>query len=91
VLVFEGFFDLQGEFSNRHPCESCEEKPCLSNCPVDAIGGSRFDVENCRAHINSSHGRQCVQTGCIARNACPVGQKHAYCGEQQAFHMGAYR
>jgi ferredoxin len=76
--------------ANHHPCDSCLEKPCLTRCPVDAVKPTSFDVPACRSHIHSPVGRGgCMQTGCIARNACPVGADYRYLEAQMQFHMAA--
>jgi len=73
-----------------HPCDHCVDKPCLSRCPVNAISPVGFDVRACRAHLATEAGQAgCMQSGCLARNACPVGQALRYPGPQLRFHMQA--
>jgi hypothetical protein len=89
-----------------HPCEACNEKPCLSACPVNAFSRSGFDVRACRSYLDSSSssdsdsgsprglgrtGPDCMSDGCAARNACPVGVEYRYSPEQLRFHMAAFR
>lgn len=75
-----------------HPCDHCPDKPCLSACPVDAVTLACFDVASCRAHLASPQGKRgCMQGGCLARSACPVGASHRYGSEQLLFHMEALR
>ncbi|HWU64500.1 MAG TPA: ferredoxin [Ensifer sp.] len=72
------------------PCDGCMEKPCLSACPAGAISRSGFAVNPCRAHLVTIEGqRECMEVGCQARNACPVGAAHRYPAEQLRFHMNA--
>ena len=33
------------------PCDACEDKPCLTTCPVGAFSGTGYDVPACAAHI----------------------------------------
>ncbi|MBU4531054.1 MAG: ferredoxin [Hoeflea sp.] len=74
-----------------HPCDTCVDKPCLSACPVDAFSPNGFDVASCRAYLKTDPGRKgCMSTGCLARDACPVGRAHRYDGAQIRFHMTAY-
>ena len=73
------------------PCESCKERPCLSACPVGAFTGTSLDVGRCAGHISTSLGRPCMEGGCRAREACPVGRASRYDDEQVRFHMDAYR
>jgi hypothetical protein len=72
-----------------HPCEQCPEKPCLTTCPVDAVMTDRFDVPACRTYLGREGEETCMSSGCIARNACPVGTAHRYPLEQLRFHMDA--
>lgn len=74
----------------EHPCESCAEKPCLSACPVNAVGLSGFDIPRCHAYLASDAGKAvCMISGCAARNSCPVGLQYRYPPGQLRFHMEA--
>jgi hypothetical protein len=88
-----GFAGKLGEASvpfERHPCDRCPDKPCLTTCPVGAVKLGSFDVVACRTHIHSLAGQAgCMAEGCIARNACPVGVEYRYPREQLRFHMVA--
>jgi ferredoxin len=76
----------------NHPCETCLEKPCLSACPVGAIGADRFDVAACRSYLDTQRGDEtCRVSGCVARNACPAGAGSRYPEAQLRFHMGSLR
>ena len=75
---------------SEHPCDQCVEKPCLTACPVDAVTAAGFDVPSCRSHLRKREGQVgCMASGCLARNACPVGAGYRYSVEQLAFHMAA--
>ncbi len=74
-----------------HPCDSCADKPCLSACPVDAFSPSGLDVKACYSWLDRSGDPQCIELGCRARDACPVGQAYRYDGAQVRFHMASYR
>ncbi|MBL0373178.1 4Fe-4S dicluster domain-containing protein [Rhizobium sp. KVB221] len=88
-----GFGEKIGKVSQPqriHPCDHCTAKPCLTYCPVDAIKPASFDVAACRLHLLSPAGRHgCLASGCLARNACPVGAEYRYPDEQLRFHMAA--
>jgi epoxyqueuosine reductase QueG len=73
------------------PCDTCMDKPCLSACPVRAFSGSGLNVGHCAAHISSGAGSACMEGGCRARDACPIGRVSRYGDEQVRFHMDAYR
>jgi hypothetical protein len=90
ALLFPIAFDLPAS-SSKHPCESCVGKPCLTACPVHAFDGRSYDVETCVDHIASALGTECMEGGCLARRACPVGRQYAYEPGQMQFHMLAFR
>jgi hypothetical protein len=91
ALLFPVEFDLPSTSARAHPCESCADKPCLSACPVRAFDGSSYDVAACGAHIKSNAGQDCMEGGCLARRACPVGKAFQYAPQQMQFHMRAFR
>ncbi|MEZ5870539.1 MAG: ferredoxin [Nitratireductor sp.] len=84
-----------------HPCLDCSEKPCLTHCPVSAFSGSGFAVGACRSYLDSIQSSQtdaglpdrvnCMDKGCAARNACPVGRDWRYGEAQLQFHMQAFK
>lgn len=75
-----------------HPCEICFGKPCLTHCPVEAVGMERFDVASCRSYLSSDEGKAgCIVKGCAARNACPIGAAYRYPAGQLRFHMQALK
>ncbi|MBZ0161592.1 MAG: hypothetical protein K8H74_02645 [Notoacmeibacter sp.] len=90
ALLFEDAITLPPVEGTNHPCAVCSSKPCLNACPVDAFSDGSFAVERCRAHVRSQAGRKCRETGCLARNACPVGAEWRYTAAQQAFHQRAF-
>jgi len=87
AFVLAAPIDLPAPDSRPSPCDSCAEQPCLSTCPVDAIAHNAYDVPACTNHIASAAGRDCLDFGCRARLACPVGRTYAYDPAQAAFHM----
>ena len=90
ALLFPVEFDLPMQSAGQHPCESCEAKPCLSTCPVNAFSGTSYDVEACAQHVGSPAGMDCYDNGCKARRACPVGQGFTYHPYQAQFFMRAF-
>ena len=89
ALLFPVAFDLPMQSAGSHPCESCSEKPCLSACPVSAFNGREYDVDACAAHLHSAN--NCMEDGCLARLACPVGVAYRYEKPQIQFHMKAFK
>jgi len=74
-----------------HPCDTCAEKPCLNTCPVSAFDGVSLDREACFKYLDDGREPDCMNVGCAARNACPVGQDYKYENTQVRFHMRSYR
>ncbi len=72
------------------PCEACSARPCLSACPVGAFAEDGYDVAACAAHLRKAAGRACMDGGCLARRACPVGASQAHRPAQASFHMRAF-
>jgi hypothetical protein len=71
-------------------CARCSGQPCLQACPVGAYTGEAFLLDACASHLHSGRGADCLQGGCLARRACPVGTGFAYTPEHAAFHMQAF-
>ncbi len=72
------------------PCESCEHKPCLSACPVDAFTGIAYKSSICVDYLKTKVNAQCNDIGCLARHACPIGNAYQYTPEHAQFHMRAF-
>ncbi len=72
------------------PCETCPERPCLGACPVGAFAPGGYDVDACAAHLRDEAGRACMDGGCLARRACPVGADYTHGPAQARFHMRAF-
>ena len=74
------------------PCDTCEDRPCISACPVNALSATApYDVPACKAYLDTSGGEACMTLGCHVRRACPVSQRFARPDAQSAFHMKAFR
>lgn len=90
ALVFTPQIAIPELPPKTHACDSCLEKPCLNTCPIGAFAPDGYDYSACKSHVASGAGSACFAGGCIARQACPVGQEHANEKVHQAFHMKAY-
>ena len=90
AIAFRERLDLPARDDRASPCETCADRPCLSSCPVGAFSARGYDVAGCVAHIESRAGASCLDAGCLARHACPVGRETAYGAPQAAFHMRAF-
>jgi hypothetical protein len=91
ALAFRERFELPAPDRRPSPCDSCTEKPCLITCPVAAFKHNHYDVAGCVNHIETSRGTDCMNEGCRARRACPIGAVHRYTPDQANFHMRAFR
>ena len=72
------------------PCETCADKPCLTACPVGALGAEGYDIPACRAFLAAPEGAGCMEAGCAVRRSCPAGAGHGRLPDQSAFHMRAF-
>ena len=68
------------------PCDACPQ-PCLTACPVAALGPQGYDVPACHAFLDTAAGADCMATGCAVRRACPLSAAYARLPEQSAYHM----
>jgi hypothetical protein len=71
-------------------CLTCDGQPCLSACPVGAFTSKAYDAQRCVGHLHALAGSDCMESGCLARRACPVGTRHRYVHPHAAFHMAAF-
>lgn len=91
ALVFAQRLDVPPRDPRPRPCDTCADQPCLSTCPVAAFTPAGYDVDACAAHIAAPAGVACMDFGCAARRACPVGPNYLYDPAQARFHMAAFR
>ena len=81
ALLVKTQLPVQRQSLGRSPCDQCEDKPCISTCPVQALSAKHQpDVTACVDHRLQS-GSPCAYQ-CLARSACPVGADHRYDDEQ---------
>lgn len=80
----------QAPFPGKSPCISCDAKPCLHRCPVDAFDSSGYDVERCASYLRQTPQAECHSGGCLARYACPIAPELSYNAEQGRFHLQAF-
>lgn len=90
ALAFQETITFPEVITSLSPCSDCDRQPCLLACPVNAFSQSGYDVSACAHYLSSKREPSCLQCGCHARNACPIGTDHHYEAEQIAFHMTAF-
>jgi len=71
-------------------CLQCDGQPCLQACPVSAFDGASYRVDACLSWLQQAGSEPCMQQGCLARRACPVGASYRYPADVAAFHMTAF-
>lgn len=91
ALLFAESLPLPEPGTRPSPCASCAGRPCLTTCPVGAFTPAGYDVRGCRTLLGTLSGQACMTTGCLARNACPVGRAHRYPAAEIQHHMRAFR
>ena len=89
ALLFEEPIPLPARVEVQNPCELCANKPCLTACPAGAFSQAGYDVPTCASHLQRANA-ECVDAGCRARDACPVGAEWRYPPAQVRFHMRAF-
>ena len=87
ALLFAEEIELPPPDRRASPCASCADRPCLSACPVGAFDGKAYDVPACARHLAGVPQPACMEIGCLARHACPVGRDYRYVPAQAHFHM----
>lgn len=86
-----GLHPLPAPAVTGKPCESCADRPCLTACPVSALGPNGYDVPVCKAFLHTAPGGDCMTRGCAVRRSCPAGHSYGRLEAQSAFHMRAFR
>jgi len=95
--AYRGAFVFEGEVRGlpekpkmKSPCDTCHKKPCLRVCPVQAFDGENYNVPACMDYLALNVDSDCMDLGCMARRACPVGEKFSYKPEHGQFHMDRF-
>ena len=85
AVVLPFTLDLPPAYIGPSPCDECSDKPCLKACPSQVIKlGEPYNLKACLTTD------ACRNTGCLVRQACPIGREYAYSPSQQRFHMRAF-
>jgi len=80
VLLADTRFKPSTPVETMHPCNACDHKRCITNCPAGALEEGQFDFGKCVGYRKQA-GSSCKAT-CVARTSCPVGSEHRYRDEQ---------
>ncbi|MDX8388163.1 MAG: hypothetical protein R8M46_06470 [Ghiorsea sp.] len=68
------------------PCDACEDKPCISICPAEALEHGDLSLPTC-LNCRLEEGSKCTST-CLSRLVCPIAKEHRYSQEQIKYHYG---
>lgn len=90
ALAFPSVIALPPPERRASPCASCIDRPCLNACPARAFDGGAYAVPACVRHLATVPEPACIEDGCLARHACPVGRGYRYAPAQARFHMQAF-
>lgn len=90
ALLLAEELELAPGYRRDNPCASCAERPCLWACPAGAFSAAGYDVPACVRYLAAAPEPACMEIGCVARHACPVGLDYRYAPEQARFHMRAF-
>jgi ferredoxin len=90
ALLFAERIALPETRALASPCDSCAGRPCLSACPVGAFTNAGYAVDACVDHLARPAGHECLDGGCRARLACPIGTDYRYGADQMRFHMATF-
>lgn len=91
LISFRGALGLTHDIAatpSIRPCDTCPA-PCLTTCPVGALGAAPYDVPKCKAFLDTAPGSGCMDAGCLVRRSCPIGQSSRQ-PAQLGFHMKAF-
>ncbi len=72
------------------PCLTCEHKPCMQRCPVDAFSDAGYNATACRSYLRQPFGEDCIKHACAARRACPIGRQYHQLSPQATLHMRTF-
>lgn len=90
ALAFADVIALPPRLDRSSPCDACTARPCLAACPVVAFDVHGFSADRCLDHLSNAAGADCMDDGCRARRACPVGATFRQSAAQRSFHQRAF-
>ncbi|MEZ7812108.1 MAG: hypothetical protein QMC17_04740 [Paracoccaceae bacterium] len=74
----------------QHRASAAQSSLARPPAPLAPFLSSGYDVEGCKAYLNTSEGQSCLSNGCAVRGACPVTHAYARMTGHSAYHMGIF-
>ncbi len=91
ALHFDRVIDSPAPPLAQSPCLSCQDRPCLTTCPVHAlVDEGPYNLSACHAYLDAPQGAACLTSGCLARRACPLSAGAGRAEAQTAHHMSYF-
>lgn len=84
VVLADTEFKATLKMDAPSPCDSCEEKPCITACPADALSGNDGALKPCIDYRLTKDSK--CKDRCFSRLACPIAAEHRYSIEQINYH-----
>ena len=86
VVLANTDLPLTAQHQSAPPCQRCDEKICIRNCPAAALTADSYDLAKCLRYRQQEN--SLCEVNCIARWSCPEAQEHRYTKEQMQYHYG---
>lgn len=86
AILCDSDFIISEPIKSQSPCNTCQSKVCITQCPAQAISEAAFNMDAC-LNYRLKENSLCQKT-CLARTACPVGKSQQYTDEQIRYHYG---
>jgi len=84
VVITNTEYATTEKMVSESPCETCQNKECISACPAKALDTSELVLESCVAY-RRQRDSLCKNT-CLSRVKCPVGNEYRYTEDQINYH-----
>lgn len=86
VLLTDTQFSTTQTIVAPSPCDTCESKVCIDECPPNACSTGSLNMDTC-IRYRTTENSKCRET-CLARISCPVASEHRYSTQQINYHYG---
>ena len=84
VVLVKSDYQTSVKMPEQSPCQTCESKVCLAECPADALINGGLDLKQCISYRLQDKSK--CKDRCLARMVCPIASEHQYQLEQIQYH-----